>query len=380
MKNRTTITLEPVKHNKTNYVVINYNNESEEAKDYIKGFYGVKHGKKTNTFFIEYYNTIINELFIYFRDKNWYVDYSAFKNKTTKVGSKKKTVYWDNYKLPPISDGQGEILSKYGKWLQQKRFSENTVHTYVEVTGLFLRYLTLKNIDTISARTIEQFNYDFIFKTNKSVSYQNQCISGIKRYLNFKEIPIDDFKIIRPNKDKKLPTVLNKSEVKSILEATTNLKHRTLLSLVYSAGLRIGEALKLQVKDIDTERYLIHIKTAKGRKDRYTLLAPSFIPILESYIEHYNPKNLLFEGRSGEAYSQVSARQVLRSSIQKAKIKKYATLHTLRHSFATHLLESGTDIRYIQELLGHNSPKTTMIYTHVSSTNLSEIKNPFDNL
>ncbi|TCK63889.1 site-specific recombinase XerD, partial [Winogradskyella wandonensis] len=341
-------------------------------------FYGIKQGKKNNTFYIKYYDTVINELFSYFRDKNWYVDYSAFK---TKFSTKKTSNnFLDNYKLPPVTDSQNKTLIKYGKWLQQKRFSENTVHTYVEVTGLFLRYLNLKTINSISVRTIEQFNYDFIFKTNKSVSYQNQCISGIKHYLNFKGIAIEDFEIRRPKKDKKLPTVLSKPEIKLILEATTNLKHRTLLSLVYSGGLRIGEALNLKVKDIDTERHLIHIKAAKGRKDRYTLLAPSFVPLLESYINHYKPNTFLFEGRSGEAYTQVSARQVLKKAIQKAGIKKYATLHTLRHSFATHLLESGTDIRYIQELLGHNSPKTTMIYTHVSSTSLSEIKNPFDNL
>jgi site-specific recombinase XerD len=212
------------------------------------------------------------------------------------------------------------------------------------------------------------------------VSYQNQCISGIKHFLNFKGLAIDDIEVTRPNKDKKLPSVLSKPEVKAILDSTTNLKHRTLLSLVYSAGLRIGEALNIRPHDIDTERGLIHIRSAKGRKDRYTLLSPSLVPLIESYINHYKPNYFLFEGRSGEAYTQVSARQVLKKSLRLAGISKYATLHTLRHSFATHLLENGTDIRYIQELLGHNSPKTTMIYTHVSSTNLNQIKNPFDNL
>ena len=216
--------------------------------------------------------------------------------------------------------------------------------------------------------------------TKKSVSYQDQCISGIKQFIAFKKLTIEDIDIKRPNKDKKLPTVLSKLEVKSILDATKNLKHKTLLSLVYSAGLRIGEALNIRPDDIDIERGLIHIKSAKGRKDRYTLLAPSLVPLLQAYLNHYTPKHFLFEGRNGETYTQVSARQVLKKALRLAGIKKYATLHTLRHSFATHLLEGGTDIRYIQELLGHNSPKTTMIYTHVSSTNLSEIKNPFDNL
>ena len=283
-------------------------------------------------------------------------------------------------KLPPLIEEQTTQMSQFKKWLEQKRFSENTVNTYVEVTTLFLRYVNFKKIDTITSRSIEQFNYDFIFNTKKSVSYQNQCISGIKHYFDFKNIAVEAFEIKRPNKDKKLPNVLSKAEVKSIFDATQNLKHKTLLSLIYSAGLRIGEAINLKLIDIDFERGLIHIKAAKGKKDRYTLLSQGLIPLLRTYTNHYNPKTLLFEGRFGEPYTQVSARQVLKKSLQSAGIKKYVTLHTLRHSFATHLLESGTDIRYIQELLGHNSPKTTMIYTHVSTTNLKDIKNPFDNL
>jgi len=125
---------------------------------------------------------------------------------------------------------------------------------------------------------------------------------------------------------------------------------------------------------------LIHIKTAKGRKDRYTILSKNSIPLLKTYINYYNPKTYLFKGQSNAAYTQVGARQVLKKVLLNAGIKKHATLHTLRHSFATHLLESGTDMRYIQELLGHNSPKTTMICTHVSTSNLKDIKNPFDNL
>jgi len=377
MKDRIKITIKPLWHKQIKYVVIHFE-YNEEVKKMIQNFGDITFSETNKIFYTVYHNKIINQLFDYFRSKGWYVDYSAFKGNSP--NPKKVVNYGANFKLPPLEDEKEKELVSFSKWLQQKRFSQNTVHTYVEVTGLFLRYIELKNIDSISARSIEQFNYDFIFKTRKSVSYQNQCISGIKHFLNFKGLAIDDIEIKRPNKDKKLPNVLSKSEVKAILDATTNLKHRTLLSLVYSAGLRIGEALNIRPDDIDTQRGLIHIRSAKGRKDRYTLLSPSLIPLLESYINHYKPTYYLFEGRSGEAYTQVSARQVLKKSMRLAEIKKYATLHTLRHSFATHLLENGTDIRYIQELLGHNSPKTTMIYTHVSSTSLNQIKNPFENL
>ncbi|MHA7843224.1 MAG: tyrosine-type recombinase/integrase [Winogradskyella sp.] len=377
MKNRVQITLKPLWHNNRKLVAVHFD-YNEEVENYVKAFDGMRYSRIYKTYYTVFTNTMVHELFEYFRIKKWYVDYSAFKQNTSIY--KKDVDYVDNYKLPELSNDSQNEIQKFRKWLQQKRFSKNTVHTYVEVTGLFLRYLELKGIEDITARSIEQFNYDFIFKTKKSVSYQNQCISGIKQFIEFNQLDIDNIEIKRPNKDKKLPSVLSKQEVKAILDATTNIKHKTLLSVVYSAGLRIGEALNLRPDDIDTSRGLILIRSAKGRKDRFTLLAPGLVPLLESYREHYQPKHFLFEGRSGEAYTQVSARQVLRKALGLAGIKKYVTLHTLRHSFATHLLESGTDIRYIQELLGHNSPKTTMIYTHVSSTNLTEIINPFDNL
>ncbi len=370
-----TITLLPLWHNQTKQIAINFKYD-ESVKEYIKNFPETKWSDTHKTFYISYHKTRLNELFLYFRQKKWYVNYEAFKNNSlpAKIAPAKQIT------LPLLKDEQANELNRFKKWLEQKRFSPNTVNTYAEVTAFFLRYMNLKNLTQITARTIEQFNYDFIFVAKKSISYQNQCISGIKHLIDFKGLAIDTLNIQRPNKDKKLPNILSKQEVKALFEATKNLKHKVLLSLTYSAGLRIGETLSIKPKDIDFERGLIHIKSAKGKKDRYTLLSQGLIPLLQTYIDHYNPKVFLFEGRYDAPYTQVSARQVLKKSLKKANIKKYATLHTLRHSFATHLLESGTDIRYIQELLGHNSPKTTMIYTHVSTTNLKDIKNPFDNL
>ncbi|GAB5564251.1 MAG: hypothetical protein Wins2KO_13140 [Winogradskyella sp.] len=371
------ITLKPLVHKDVHYIHIDFiDNLLVEA--YVSKYPEVKYGKNKNIYFVRSTKDSVKQLFDYFRLKGWFVDYSAISKVPS--GNAIDFQYSPNYKLPPLDTIQEEELLRFNKWLRQKRFSKNTVHTYSEVTGLFLRYLKLKQIESITTRSIEQFNFDFIFKTNKSVSYQNQCISGIKQFLAFKEVKINPLDIARPRKDKKLPTVLSKAEIKSLLEATNNIKHKALLSLVYSAGLRIGEALNLTLKDLDLNRGLIRINAGKGRKDRYTLLAPSIIPLLETYKNQYTPKFYLFEGQYGQAYTQVNARQILKKSLKLAGITKNATLHTLRHSFATHLLESGTDIRYIQELLGHNSPKTTMIYTHVSTTKLSEIKNPFENL
>ena len=380
MIDKTQIILKPLWHNKIMYIAIEFDYDNDTLKNFTCDLPHVKWSKTYNIFCTHHNKSRINELFQCFRNQGWYVNYEAFRvlKKTKHLPEVKQTSIIN--KLPILSDDQRVSISHFKKWLEQKRFSHNTVKTYVDVTSSFLRYLNYQNLNLISARSIEQFNYDFIFNAKKSISYQNQCISGIKHYIDFKNIEVDSFDIKRPSKDRKLPNVLSKSDVKNLFDATKNLKHKTLLILVYSSGLRIGEALKLRIKDIDFERGLIHIKSAKGKKDRYTLLSKALIPILKSYINHYTPNSYLFEGRFGDPYTQVSARQVFKKSLLNAGIKKYSTLHTLRHSFATHLLEAGTDIRYIQELLGHNSPKTTMIYTHVSTTKLIDIKNPFDSL
>ena len=310
------------------------------------------------------------------RLKNYYVDYSALT--TNKVTTKPKGQHTP-IRLPKLDDPLKTNLTSYKKWLEQKRLSYNTIHTYVEVTAFFLRYVQLKNLP-ISVRLIEQFNYDFIVKPNKFISYQNQCISGIKKYLEYTGFVLTTLNIERPKKAKKLPEILSSHEVKTMLDSILNLKHKTLLWLVYSAGLRIGEALSIRITDIDSKRMVIHIKSAKGKKGRYTLLSKNFLDLLRLYYKAYKPKDLLFEGQDGTLYSRSSAQSILKTAAKKANIKKLITLHTLRHSFATHLLENGTDIRYIQTLLGHSSPKTTMIYTHVSETSIRNIKNPFDNM
>ena len=368
------ITLLANTHKGTNIVMIHFPFD-EEVKSHLQLLPEVKWSQTLKTFYTK--DSSINRVLIYnhIRLKKWLVNYEKLKKQV--IPSSK-----DNYKLvlPTLSNNLTLELSKFKRWLQQKRLSTNTVNTYVEVTAYFLRYGILKKTENYSIKLIEQFNYDFIYRANRSVSYQNQCINGIKKYFLFKGTEVNLLNIERPKKEKRLPAVLSVEEIKAIFNNITNLKHKTLLSLLYSAGLRIGEALSIKVEDIDSKRMLIHIKQAKGKKDRYTLLSHSFLKLLREYYLAYKPKVLLFEGMHGKKYSNASAQAVLKKALKNTKIKKRVTLHTLRHTFATHLLENGTDIRYIQELLGHSSPKTTMIYTHVSQTSLKNIKNPFDEL
>lgn len=289
-----------------------------------------------------------------------------------------------HFKLPlahtlvPNADGIASIET-FKRYLLSKRYSENTINTYSDALKSFLTFCNTKAVKDISNTDFIAYNNDYILKNTFSSSYQNQIVNAIKLFFKiWNESKIEIDKIHRPKREKTLPNVLSKEEVFKIIDTTENLKHKTLLALIYSAGLRISEALNIKPKDIDSVRMLIHVKNAKGKKDRYTLLSEKVLLLLREYYLVYKPKIYLFEGQFGGMYSSRSAQIILKNAAEKAGIKKSITLHTLRHSFATHLLESGTDLRYIQDLLGHSSPKTTMIYTHVSNDSLKKIKNPFD--
>jgi integrase/recombinase XerD len=282
-----------------------------------------------------------------------------------------------SHSLPSV-DGIAQI-EKFKQWLRSKRYSESTLTTYCEALKSFLVFYREKPIAAITNEDVIVYNNEYILKNNLSISYQNQTINSIKLFFKI----IHDSKIVieelhRPKNAKRLPNVLSKEETFQLIDLTTNLKHKTLLALIYSSGLRISEAINMKITDIDSQRMLIHVKNAKGKKDRYTILSTKVLVLLREYYTIYKPKTYLFEGQYGEQYSSRSAQSVLQQSAKKAGITKQISLHTLRHSFATHLLESGTDLRYIQDLLGHSSPKTTMIYTHVTSTSLKKIINPFD--
>jgi integrase/recombinase XerD len=273
-------------------------------------------------------------------------------------------------------------IEKFKQHLQSKRYSPNTVKTYIEALKSFLVFFKEKRVADITNDDVVFYNNEYILKNNLSTSYQNQIVNAIKlffRIINDKQIDIE--KIHRPKRQKILPNVLSKEEIKLILSAHSNIKHKTMLSLIYSCGLRRGELLNLKPADIDSNRNIVIIRQGKGRKDRIAPLSPKILIMLRDYYTLYKPKIWLFEGQfDNEAYDARSLSNVLKQALSKVGITKPVSLHWLRHSFATHLLESGTDLRYIQELLGHSSSKTTEIYTHVSTKSLQQIRSPFDDL
>lgn len=278
-------------------------------------------------------------------------------------------------------DAQDKICS-FKQWMRSRRYSENTIETYTDALKIFLRFYSDKSIEYITNEDVIAFNNDYILKNKLSSSFQNQVVNAIKLFFRTVEDKhIQPELIHRPKREHTLPNVLSKEEIKSILEAHGNIKHKSMLSLIYSCGLRRSELLNLKLKDIDSKRGLVIIRKGKGRKDRVTPLSEKILNLLRDYFKAYQPKEWLFEGQNGIGqYDERSLALVLKQALVKSKINKPVSLHWLRHSFATHLLENGTDLRYIQEILGHSSSKTTEIYTHVSNKSIQKIVSPFDTL
>ena len=265
--------------------------------------------------------------------------------------------------------------------LKLRKYSHRTRKTY---RNQFKRFLSALNtpIDEITETEIRNYLLHLIDDKGISRNYLNQVISTIKFvYRHVLKQPRAVEGILRPKEERLLPVVLSRSEVIRIFKTLRNLKHRALLILAYSSGLRVGEVVRLKTRDIDSDRDMIHIRKAKGKKDRYVPLSSIAQKTLIAYQRAFEPINWLFEGqREGRHLTERSIQKTIQRTVKKAHISKHVTMHTLRHSFATHLLEDGTDLRFIQELLGHHRPETTMRYTHVAKTNARNVRSPLDNI
>lgn len=309
--------------------------------------------------------------------KSWYVlDTPQFRNQfgleENLIG---KNIY---HKISPINQ---PAITVFTELLHLKAYSKNTIRTYQTEFAQFLYLLKEYPAENCTAEQIKSYLLYCINTLQLSEATIHSRINAVKFYFEqvlkkekiFMEIP-------RPNKPSKLPKVISAIDIKQIFEHTTNLKHNTMLKLCYGMGLRVSEIIALKITDIDSNRMQVLIERAKGKKDRYVNLPESILDQLRQYYKTYKPKYYIFEGQYGGQYSVRSAQQVFKNAIAAAKIEKRVGIHSLRHSYATHLLENGTDISFIQQLLGHNDIKTTLIYTHVSKKDLKKIKSPLDNL
>jgi integrase/recombinase XerD len=264
--------------------------------------------------------------------------------------------------------------------LRARKYSPRTVKLYCNANKAFLAYLK-KAPSEVQKEDITRYLSHKEKRDHASASTLNIILSALRFFycvVLLKDLT-DNRK--RPKADRRLPIVLGKEEVASLINATSNIKHRLLLMLCYSGGLRVSEIVSLKCEDLDFSRGTLYVRKSKGRKDRYTILSAKVVDILCQYKEIYHPTHWLFEGKIPLEHMCIrTAQRVFEQSLQKAHIEKTISIHGLRHSFATHLLESGTDIRYIQVLLGHASTKTTQVYTHVARGTVLKIRSPLDEI
>ena len=378
------VKLKPAFHNEKEVVQLIFN-KNDELNNLLRANTAMRWSKTMNCWYLPFYKTITQDLFMLVKP-NFYLDYSDLKvhqeSLVLKKEVDKETLKPPTALLQELSKESIHKIEEFKLWLQSKRYSENTIDTYTDALKTFLRYYAHKPITEITNDDLINFNNHYILANHFSASYQNQVVNSVKLFFGkIENKKLNPELVHRPKRPKLLPNVLSKEEVKLILQALTNIKHKAMLSLIYSCGLRRSELLNLKITDINSKRGLIVIRQSKGRKDRIAPLSEKTIQLLRDYFNAYKPKEWLFEGQNGIGqYDERSLASVLINALEKSKINKPVTLHWLRHSYATHLLENGTDLRYIQEILGHSSSKTTEIYTHVSNKSIQKVISPFDSL
>lgn len=351
-----------------------------KAIELIKTLPGVKWSQTEKKWHIGYHPEALNNIRNTFKNTGVYIQ--TLNDINDVVKPRPTEIRKPSDALPDLNKSQKDKVDQFKDWLRSKRYSESTIGTYIDSIQTFLRYYSTKNLSEITNDDLIAFNNNYILANNYSASYQNQIVNAVKLFFR----TVEDKQLYpelvhRPKTQKLLPNVLSKEEIKLILNAPSNIKHKAMLSLIYSCGLRRSELLHIKLTDIDSKRGLVIIRQSKGRKDRVAPLSEKILELLRAYYNAHKPNVWLFEGQDKKSqYDERSLANVLKQSLEKSGISKPVSLHWLRHSYATHLLENGTDLRYIQEILGHSSSRTTEIYTHVSNHNIQRITSPFDNL
>ena len=276
---------------------------------------------------------------------------------------------------------KADLLKTAKQKLVIRNYSPRTIASYLSAINHFSEWLITKKVTKVTDEKVEKYLHYLKQTKKRSISSMKQTIASLKFiYSDVLKKDIPSSLIIQFRKEEKIPVVLSEEEVTRLLNSVNNLKHSAILMTIYSSGIRLNELLSLQVKDIDFDRNIIIVKMGKGKKDRQSVLSQSLKSVLINYLGKYQPSKYAFEGQSGGRDSASSVQSIMKKAVKNAGVKKHATVHTLRHSFATHLLENGTDIRFIQELLGHKRLETTQIYTHISKVSFDRIKSPLDRL
>ncbi len=274
-----------------------------------------------------------------------------------------------------------ERMSEYETMLILKGYRNNTLKSYRREFNYFLRFFESRELRKVTKEEIEKYVASLIVKYKISESRQNIIINAIKFYFeSVCGLPRTFYDLQRPKKSKTLPNVLSEKDILKLINSPNNLKHKAILWTIYSSGLRLSEVLNLRIEDIRGEDGFIFVHDAKGKKDRRSVLSSHLLKLLQEYLLKYKPSYWLFEGQQGGKYSSTSVQKIFRKAVETSGVSPWATPHVLRHSFATHLLQQGVNLRYIQNLLGHSSSKTTEIYTHILNVSKDVVRSPLDKL
>ena len=387
----TTITLKPLYHKGNNIIGI-YFNKDIKLNTIIQKAVSAKWSNSKKCWYMDSTKDAYNKLVIALKgisllDGKEMLPY--FKNKLAEIPQKiikslpeKKILFKKEIAKNPLCKSNTIALAKFNQKLILKGYSPNTIRTYNGELSIFLQSLGEIHAESFNIDRIKSY-LQYCHTTLKlSDNTIHSRMNALKFYYE-QVLDMDKFfwEIPRPKKPYLLPKVISEEKILKGLQSIDNLKHKALLYTAYSAGLRVSEVVKIKIADIDSDRMQIRIEAAKGKKDRMVTLAEATLIVLRAYFKKYKPKKYLFEGQyADEHYSTRSAQEVFSEQFQKIGLPKYFSFHSLRHSYATHLLENGTDIKYIQELLGHNDIKTTLQYTHVSKKAIEKIESPLDKI
>ena len=363
---KTTVTLAPLLHRGQDSVAIRFGFD-REVNTRVRALPGCRYSSSQRCWYVPRSAEALAEIRQQLCDMAL-VDDSAFQHDGPAPGD-----------ASSLSNDKLRALRLMEQHLHLKGYAASTAKTYLEQFKLFLQFFPDSHPLDLGENEIRVYLLYLVERKKLSRSTQNQAINAVKFF--YEKVMRQEEKtyyLERPMKEQRLPEVLSQQEVLALFDSCDNLKHRVMLMLTYSAGLRRSEVLALRKGDVDFDRQVVLVRGGKGRKDRQTVLAASLIPLLKQYLDECQPLYWFFEGRGCQRYSATSLQAVLRQATERAGIRKHVHLHMLRHSFATHLLEGGTATRYIQVLLGHESPKTTEIYAHVTRFALDKIQSPLD--
>jgi integrase/recombinase XerD len=382
------ITINPIFHRGGEQAAILFQ-RNKRINDVLKKVKGVKWSQTHGCWYVPLNKDDCNRVFIALKPFGK-IDTSELKSWLEKrktvvaiksVSGQNQSLTQKNLITYAISNQNLEQLDLFVKTLQLKAYSVNTIRVYKDELMVLMRLLGPVSIRQLKTEHIKSYLLWLLQVKKLSESKVHSAVNALKFY--FEQILHQSkifFEIPRPKKPWQLPKVHATEQVKKIIQCTTNEKHRTMLMLAYASGLRLQEMISLKITDINSARMVIEVRRGKGKKDRQVVLSEKLLAQLRIYYKKYKPATWLFEGRKGERYGYRSLQLVFEQAKGRAGIKMKGGIHTMRHSYATHLLENGTDLRLIQELLGHNSIKTTVRYTHVSQAQLGRIRSPLDEL